>query len=127
MKKENTVRLLAIDNSSDDTEMTANLLRRAGHGVRVTRAERLEEVQTEMEGQAFDLIVSLPKLGDIDVQQVLTLVREAGRDIPLIVVARGAEDQEAALEALRNGVRDLAQKDQPERLQFIMLREISDL
>jgi diguanylate cyclase (GGDEF)-like protein/PAS domain S-box-containing protein len=127
MKKESTVRLLVVDSSSDDTEMTASLLRRAGHGVRVTRVEKLEEVRTEMEDQAFDLIVSLPRLAELDVRQVLTLVREASRDIPLIVVTRGAEDQEPALEALRNGARDLAQKDQPERLQLIMLRELADL
>lgn len=127
MQRENTVRLLVVDNSSDDTEMTANLLRRAGYGVRVTRAEKLEEIQAEMEQQSFDLIVSLPRLAELDVQQVLALIREVGRDIPLIVVSRGAEDQEPALEALRNGARDLAQKDQPERLQFIMLRELADL
>ncbi len=127
MKKESAVHLLVVDSSSDDTEMTASLLRRAGHGVRVTRVEKLEEVRTELEDQAFDLIVSLPRLAELDVQQVLTLVREASRDIPLIVVTRGAEDQEPALEALRNGARDLAQKDQPERLQLIMLRELADL
>lgn len=127
MQRENTVRLLVVDSSSDDTEMTANLLRRAGYGVRVTRAEKLEEIQAEMEQQSIDLIVSLPQMAELNVQQVLELVREVGGDIPLIVFVRGMDDQETALEALRNGARDLAQKDQPERLQLIMLRELADL
>lgn len=127
MKKENTVRLLVVADSSDDTEMIANLLRRAGHGVRVARVERLDEVQAAMEEQVVDLIVTLPKLAELDVQQVLTLVRESGKDIPLIVVSSGTADQGAALEALRNGARDMVQMEQSERLQLAMMRELSDL
>ncbi|MDP1708964.1 MAG: EAL domain-containing protein [Gammaproteobacteria bacterium] len=127
MKKENTVRLLVVESSSDQTEMTANLLRRAGHGAQVTRVEKLEDIRAELAQQTFDLIISLPGPAKLDVQQVLTLVHEEGLDIPLIVVTRGGEDQEAGLEALRNGARDLVQQDQPERLQLAMLRELADL
>ena len=127
MKKEKTVRLLIVDNSSDDAEMMANLLRRSGYGVRVTRVERQEEIETALEGQTPDLIVSAVKLAGVDVQQMLTRIRESGKDIPVVVVTDDNKDHALALEALRNGARDLVQKDQSERLQIVLIRELSDL
>ncbi|MDO9371016.1 MAG: EAL domain-containing protein [Gammaproteobacteria bacterium] len=127
MKKENTVRLLIVDDSSDDAEMMSNLLRRAGYSVRVARVETQDEVEAAIAGQTLDLIVSVPRLAEMDVQQVLARIRESGMDIPLIVVTGGNEDHGPALEALRNGARDMVQKDQAERLQLALIRELSDL
>ncbi|MFP5345370.1 MAG: hypothetical protein ACLGGU_07070, partial [Gammaproteobacteria bacterium] len=46
MKQENILRLLIIDDSSNDAELTVAMLRRVGHGVRALRAAALDALRT---------------------------------------------------------------------------------
>ncbi len=125
MKKENVLRLVIIDDSSDDAEMITNVLRRAGYGVRATRVSGTEDLQTAIE-QSADLILCAAQLSAFSPLDALPVVKTSGKDIPFIVVYDKISDK-TILELMRAGARDVAPKDQPERLQIMVAREFNDL
>ncbi|RJQ45491.1 MAG: EAL domain-containing protein [Gammaproteobacteria bacterium] len=126
MKQENILRLLIIDDSSNDAELTVAMLRRAGHGVRALRAAALDDFKKALDEQPLDLILCNPLTSRLSAAQALTLLRESGKDIPLIVTAE-SPDQAQVCELLQAGARDVVPKEQVERLQYVAARELADL
>lgn len=126
MKQENILRLLIVDDSSNDAEMMVSMLRRAGHGVRPLCAAAPDDFKKALEEQALDLILCNPLTPRLSAAQALTLLRESGKDIPLIVVAEGL-DQAEVCELLQAGARDVVPKEQAERLRYVAVRELADL
>lgn len=127
MDTDNTLHLLIVDESSNDAEMITNVLRNAGHAVRPTRVEDDEDMEAALNNQNWDLIIAADKLTYIDVYKAISLLQESGKDIPLIVVANGA-DNITVSEALKAGACDLVHKDEePDHLQYIVQREIKAL
>lgn len=125
MKKETILRLVIIDDSSNDAEMITNVLRRAGYGVRATRVTDAEDLQTAID-QSADLILCASQLSEFSPLDALPVLKASGKDIPFIVVYDKINDK-TILELMQAGARDLVPKDQPERLQFVVEREFNDL
>jgi len=127
MDTDNTLHLLIIDESSNDAEMITNILRNAGLAVRTKRVEDDEDLEGALEEQTWDLIITADKLTFIDAYQALDIVRKTEKDIPLIVMANGADNINAG-QALKAGACDLVKKDEdPDHLQCIVEREVSAL
>ncbi len=126
MKQENIVRLLIIDDSSNDAEIAVAMLHRAGHSLRAQRAATQDDFKKALDSQALDLILCNSVTARLSAAQALTLLGESGKDIPFIVIAEGLEQAEAC-ELLRVGARDVVPKEQMERLQHVVARELADL
>lgn len=126
MKQENILRLLIVDDSSNDAELTVSMLRRAGHGVRPLCAAAPDDFKKALEEQALDLILCNPLTPRLSAAQALTLLRESGKDIPFIVLAE-APEQIAVCDLLQSGARDIVPRAQVERLQHVVARELADL
>ncbi|MEO6697475.1 MAG: response regulator, partial [Gammaproteobacteria bacterium] len=114
MKKENVLRLVIIDDSSNDAEMITNVLRRAGYGVRVTRVTSEEDLQTALD-QSADLILCASQLKGFSPLDALPMLKASGKDVPFLVVYDKITDK-TILDLMQAGARDVAPKDQPERL-----------
>ena len=124
MDSENTLQLLIVDESSNDAESITNILRSIGLAVRATRVEDDEDMETALSEQKWDLIITADKLTYIDAFQAIKILQKSERDIPLIVVANGAENITVS-QALKAGASDLVQKDEnPEHLQYVVKREL---
>ncbi len=125
MQQENILLLLIIDDSSNGAEMVT-MLRRAGHGVRELNVAAPDDFKKAIEEQVPDLILCNPLTARLSAAQALTLLRESGKDIPLIVVG-GALEQGAVYELLQAGARDIVPMEQAERLRHVVARELADL
>lgn len=126
MKKENILRLLIIDDSSNDAEAVTGMLRRAGLGVRASRVTNQDGLRAALDEQAPDIILCAAKLAEFTAMKALALTKSSGKDIVFILLSNTLEEP-IALDLLHAGARDVVSKDQPERLQLVLTREFGDL
>jgi len=107
------LRILVVDDSEEDTEMLVRELR-ASYDVVFERVCTRSAMKTALE-KSWDLVVSdwsMPEFGGLEAFRV---VREAGLDLPFILVS-GMIDEEIAAHALEAGVHDFMSKGRYARL-----------
>lgn len=118
----NPLRLLLLDPSADDAEVA--LARLAGgrrlKALRVPDAAALRRALAA----AWDAVITEHAPPRIDAALVLDALRAAGRDVPLLVLARAVGDDDLA-KLMRAGVRDVILKDQSGRLLPALERELA--
>jgi diguanylate cyclase (GGDEF)-like protein/PAS domain S-box-containing protein len=124
--KENILRLLIVEDSSNDAEAIINIVRRAGYGVRLERVHNRETMQTALKGQVLDVILCASNLAEFSVQQALALLKKADKDISFIVLADTSPGP-LTVEFLNAGARDVVSKDQIDLLQLVIVREFKAL
>jgi diguanylate cyclase (GGDEF)-like protein len=121
MKK--ALRLLLVEDSDLDAAHLLLELKRGGFDVTVTRVETQEDFETALHERKHDAIISdyhLPRFG---APEALNLYRQAGIDIPFIVVS-GAVGEETAVELMRQGAHDYLLKHRLTRLAAAVEREL---
>ena len=125
MDKEKTLRLIIAEESRNDAEALANILRNAGYAVRHTHVSDQEGLETTLAEQQPDLILCALELEGLPLDDVFMQLAQIGQEIPVIAVGASATEAEIT-QALRQGAADLATYDQPERLQLIIARELKN-
>lgn len=126
MKEDNTLYLLVVDDSSNLTETVSNILRNAGHAVRADRIEDDEDLRDAFGKQPWDMIISKPEITYFTANDALDVVHHAKLDIPLIIIADGA-DESVIDELIQSGARDEVYLSKPKRLEKTLLREATDV
>ncbi len=126
MDKDHTLRLLIVEESRNDAESLANILRNAGMASRLEFAEDEEDIEAALERQTPDLVLCAMGLETVSPGEVVELL--AQRDVPAPLIAIGETADEAdIIEAMRQGAADLCSYDQPEHLQLVTRRELRQL
>ncbi len=112
MEQDHTLRLLVIEESRNDAEALANVLRNAGQASRLSYAEDKEGLEQSFDKQVPDLVLCAMCLETLSVQDVTQML--AGREltIPLIAIGESADEADI-IEAMRLGANDLCSYDQP--------------
>lgn len=123
MDKEKTLRLIIAEESRNDAEALANILRNAGYAVRHVHVSDGEELEAALAGQLPDLILSAQDLEALPLDDIMTQLAQLQLELPVVAVGATASEADIAA-ALRAGAADLASYDQPERLQLIVAREL---
>ncbi len=126
MNKDETLRLLIIDDSRNDAEQMLNTLRGAGFSVRPTLAEDEEDMVEALKQHALDLVLCATGLQDFTIAQACAAVTASGMELPLIAVAR-QHDLKIEIEAMQAGARDLVLRTPPEHLALVVEREFDSL
>ncbi|MGD8842510.1 MAG: EAL domain-containing protein [Gammaproteobacteria bacterium] len=126
MERDQTLRLIVVEESRNDAEALVNTLRNAGQAARLTYAENSENLGAALAAQHPDLILCATGLESLSLSEVAQLLARQGHEIPLIAVGESG-DEAAIVEAMRQGARDLCSYDQPEHLQLAVRRELSQL
>lgn len=125
-KSDNVVRLLTIKESSNEAEVIASMMRNAGYAIRSSNVEDDEDLQEALGQQSWDLIIASLKLPAFGALQALEVIKQSGKDVPMIVTALKYEDKTAA-EALKSGARAFVGGDNHELLLLTIARELGDL
>jgi diguanylate cyclase (GGDEF)-like protein/PAS domain S-box-containing protein len=125
-KTDKVIRLLTIKESSNDAEAIASAMRNAGYAIRSSNVEDGEDLREALEQQAWDLIISSLTLPEFGAVQALEMIRETGKDIPVIVTTPQYSD-EAAVEVMQAGGRELLPDTNYELLLLVIARELADL
>lgn len=127
MDKEKLLHALIIEDSANDAELLANLLRNAGYAVRAVGAETEEELRRVLQEHNLDVALCSMDSSEPTLEQTHQAIIETGRDIALLATTGTGADLDSQTRAMQMGALDLFDRDNPERLQLVMDREIRNL
>jgi two-component system cell cycle sensor histidine kinase/response regulator CckA len=119
------LRVMLIEHTMADAELILYELERAGFDCKpqmvTTRAEFLEH----LERFPFDIVLSDYRLPGWTGMDAYSVMRQAGRDVPFILVT-GTLGEEMAVECIRQGVTDYVLKEHLARLPIIVARALEE-
>jgi len=118
------LRLLVIDDSPDDVEITQTALRKAGYTLKMQRVQDAAGVQGALAKGEWDVVLSEFALPHFSADVALELVKSAGLDVPFIVLTRSIKDADLA-RIMHAGARDVILKAQPVRIPPVVARELA--
>jgi len=121
------LRVLLIEDSERDAARLAMELRRGGYAPEITRVETGPRLREELQrGTTFDIVICDYVLPRFSAPEALQMFREAGVDLPFIVVS-GAIGEEIAVEMMRSGAHDYVLKEKMARLVPAVERELKEV
>ncbi|OQA34819.1 MAG: Cyclic di-GMP phosphodiesterase Gmr [Betaproteobacteria bacterium ADurb.Bin341] len=119
------LRILLLEDSPTDAELSERLLRKAGMVFSSLRVETRQAFMAALEEFRPDLILADYKLPGFDGLQALSIVRERSPDLPYIFVT-GAMGEDWAVEVLRQGATDYVLKEGLARLPATVRRALAE-
>ncbi len=118
--------MLVLDPSSNNVELTANILRNSGHAVRTTQIKSIEDLEIALEKQQWDLFIVRDNLNDPSAKQCLDIVQHYGHEIPFIMTTT-EYSIERTIEAMRLGMKYVLPEDNEEYFLLIIERELANI
>ncbi|HHJ15046.1 MAG TPA: response regulator, partial [Gammaproteobacteria bacterium] len=126
VSEEKLLHLIIVEESPNDAEAIANLLRNAGYVVRHQYARDTETLIAALERHTPDLVICADGLEEASLSNVLDTLKEQKLETPVILVGDEANEPQV-IEALRAGATNLVSFDQPEHLGLVVARERKNL
>ena len=117
--------VLIVARSRNDAEVILHELREAGLRLDHTLAENQQQFRRALQQENFDAILSDYRLSNWTGLEALKELREAGQDIPLLLLT-GTLGEEAAVECIKQGATDYILKDRISRLPVALKRAIGE-
>jgi len=125
-KPEQALRLLIIENRLEQAEFLISHIRNGGIVVRPERADDFEQLEAMVSQSDVDMVLANPQDPDFPIADVCNAIKKLGKDLPVITVVDQLSN-DVAVEAISNGVADIALRDKPKHLQFIIRRQFKAL
>ena len=119
------LRVLIVEDSKDDALLLVNELRRGGFAPDYQQVDNPDEMTSALLDHEWDLIITDHNMPSFNSSDALSIVKQAGLDIPSIVVS-GYISDDAAVEAMREGAQDYVMKDNLKRLVPAIQRELQE-
>lgn len=123
--KSTPLELLFLGHSQEEFELLLRTLEDAHLKVNAAHVRSQDEFQNRISLNGYDIVLSDYDLGDWHGMEALDLLREQGKDIPLILLC-GPLDEETAVQCIKNGVADFVWKARMSALPQAVCRAISD-
>jgi PAS domain S-box-containing protein len=117
--------LLLVEDSEADADLVLAELRRSEFDPVLKRADTETELRVALATGAWEIVLcdhTLPSLSSAD---ALRIVRDSGVDVPFVILS-GTIGEEAAVEALKAGARDVVLKTNLARLGPVVDRELRE-
>jgi diguanylate cyclase (GGDEF)-like protein/PAS domain S-box-containing protein len=124
--EEKLIRLLIVDEGFHKAEQITSSLRAAGIHVRAEFAEDGEDMCEILENKVLDLVLFSIDLPDFSLHQGQHLIRECGRHVALIAMAKKV-DTEVIVGAIDEGAQDVVASGSLEHLIQVIKRESSNI
>ena len=125
-KQRRQLRVLIVEDSPADAEMTMAALRRAGYEVQAQVEATPERLKDALQQDRFDVVISDHNLRTWTGRDALKAVQESEKEIPFIVMT-GSLGDEAAVEYLKQGAADYVLKHRLEQLPTAVEHVLSQL
>jgi len=116
------LRLLLVDDRIEDAEGLTSLLRNGGIAVRPQRPGSVEELRQLLSTQTIDLVVAELSAQSIPFDTVAREVAASGKDLP-VLAAIDTLTEDALLQALKLGARDIVLRHRPAQAQAVVRTE----
>ena len=120
------LRLLLVEDSETDGELTVRELEQAGYEVQHVRVDTEEALRAALRDRTWDLVLSDYNVPGFGGAQALGVVREVRTDLPFIFVS-GTIGEETAVSAIRAGANDYVMKGNLKRLAPAIERELREV
>lgn len=124
-KADNLIRIVLVEDSTEDAEQAISVLRNAGVSVRPTRAVEPDQLITALDAPQ-DLVLHSVRTKKLTLKETVEAVQKTGKDIPVLAVMDSVT-QETLLAALRDGARTVLVRGLSDQFQTMAQREFSDL
>jgi len=109
-----TLRVLILDSSPADVELSVHALRRAGYDVEWIHVDDRDGYAAHL-SDAIDVILADYALPQFNARQALQMAQERGLSVPFLVVS-GTIGEDLAVEMMKQGADDYLSKDRLARL-----------
>ncbi len=125
MKTGDSLRILHVEDTPDDSKLIERSLRQGGFAPLITRVETQSSFVHALEAGGWELILADYTLPNFSGPAALALYREAGLDVPFIIVS-GTIGEAVAVEMMRAGAHDYLLKTSLDRLAPAVRRELRE-
>jgi len=122
----NDLHLLIVEESENDAESLANILRKAGHSIRFDYAREAATLESALDVQIPDIVLCGNGEGLISAETVQGILAQRKLSTPVFAIVDEAPEA-IVVAARKSGITAVASYDQPEHLQLLVAREISVL
>jgi signal transduction histidine kinase len=119
------LRVLLVEDSSDDAVLVLRELRRGGYEVSHQQIDTPDAMKAALENKIWDLVISDYAMPRFSGDDALRLLRAKDRDVPFIFVS-GTIGEESAVAALKVGAQDYLMKTNIKRLVPAVRRELRE-
>jgi two-component system, cell cycle sensor histidine kinase and response regulator CckA len=119
------LRLLLVEDSELDGELIQLELRRCGYQSRAARVDNERDLRTALVSGAWDIVLCDHGLPSFTSSEALTVVHDTDPDLPFVILS-GTIGEEAAVESLKAGARDVVLKGNLSRLGPVIERELRE-
>jgi len=120
------IRLIVIEESANDAEVILNSLRKARYPIRPRHVEDDEDLEIALSEQEWDLIISVPSVGEFTASQACEMVKNSRQDIPIIVLCPKMDVCSMA-EMLNAGVRQIIPRGSDACLRIVVGQQLKNL
>lgn len=125
MVAESTLKLLIVEDITEDLELIAIALESGGVNFTFDTAQTATECRRLLETSKYDAVLSDYRLPSFNGLEVLKLMQELEQDIPFILVT-GSLGEEAAVECIKAGMTDFVLKGRLFRLPTVLARSLQE-
>ncbi len=120
------LRVLVVEDSPQDFELIVYCLKKHGFGGSdCRRVQTGSELQSALELQSWDVVLSDYNIPGFDAFDGLRLVRSFAQELPFIVVSGGIGEESVA-DMMRSGVEDFVMKSRLDRLPAVVSRVLRE-
>jgi signal transduction histidine kinase len=119
------LRVLIVEDNEHDAALLRRELRRGGYDLTYERVETPEAMAAAINERSWDLVISDYSMPRFGAPGALDLVRNAGLDLPFIIVS-GTVGEDVAVESMRAGACDFMPKGEFTRLLPAIERELRE-
>jgi PAS domain S-box len=105
----NSLRVLIIDDSEDDTRLITNELQRGGFDLLFERVNSPEAIKAALEQKTWDVVISNFVVSQCTALEALALLQEKNLDLPFIIVS-DTMSEDIALQAMEAGAHSFFKK-----------------
>ncbi|MCP4125878.1 MAG: EAL domain-containing protein [Gammaproteobacteria bacterium] len=127
LRPENTISLLILDESPNETEAYISALRNTGIAVHYKRLDREDKLIEALDSDELDIVLCTCGAANISPSHAMSLCNSRRPGTPVIIIYPEGQDPEPLLDAMRSGARDVVSKGDMDHLQLVVTREYADL
>lgn len=122
MKK---LKILIIQDQKEDANLVTQNIQNNGYILFFKTVSKMESLEIDTDLQNWDIIITNQSLPKFDYKEIISIIRQKNRDIPIIIVANSVGEYEA-IQAIRAGANDYITKNNLIRLPSAIERELRE-
>ena len=119
------LRVLFVDDCADDVQLSIRVLAKAGYEIHHNMVETREQLTRALNSCQYDLVLCDYRLPGWSGAEVLAMVRDSGKELPVVMVT-GTLGEETAVEMIKLGAADFVLKQRLVRLPLAIQRALRE-